>query len=117
MGIFEWRAELARSALRFGVLLALADAPRHGYELREVLRRGAFPDVQGGTLYPLLRRLEEQGLVTHRWDTPGSGPARKVVALTDQGRDELGHARAAWAQLTNLLAAMDTERVAGSRGA
>ncbi|WP_307105332.1 PadR family transcriptional regulator [Arthrobacter globiformis] len=60
--------------------------------IAEVLRSGGFPRTQGGTLYPLLRRLEEQGLVSHKWQHDTAGPGRKQFAITDEGRAELTRA-------------------------
>lgn len=103
MTLLDWRSELSRGALPYGTLAALASRPRHGYELVSTLRAAGFARLQGGTLYPLLRRLEEQRLITHEWDTSASGPARKVFALTELGASELHHARVAWAELTRSL--------------
>ena len=99
MAVVDWQAEFGRGALSFAVLAALAHQPQHGYALNSHLRAHGFPRLQGGTLYPHLRRMEEQRLVSHAWDTAESGPARKVFSLTDLGRAELTHARTAWAAL------------------
>ncbi len=60
MALIDWRSELSRGALPYGALAALSSQPRHGYELMTLLRSAGFARLQGGTLYPLLRRLEEQ---------------------------------------------------------
>lgn len=108
---------MSRGALAFGVLIALSGGPRHGYRLASVLRaQGGFVRLQGGTLYPLVRRLEGQGLISHTWDTSESGPARKVLALTELGRVELEEARSSWAVLSRHLESLgqaerdDTEK-------
>lgn len=64
--------------------LALLDDDRYGYALLETLAAAGF-DVDGNTLYPLLRRLESQGLLTSRWDTDEARP-RKFYAVTELGR-------------------------------
>ena len=75
---------------RFGepaLLLLLRERPTHGYELLE-----ALPSVTGearvdmGNLYRVLRGLEEDGLVTSRWEAGEPGPAKRTYALTIEGR-------------------------------
>jgi PadR family transcriptional regulator PadR len=68
------------------VLLALAQGPVHGYELLERLPE---VEIDPGFLYRTLRAMEEEGLVRSSWDTSGSGPARRVYTLTDEGRTVL----------------------------
>ena len=103
MGVVDWNAELTRGVLSHAVLTALEPAPSHGYELVSTMREHGFPRLNGGTLYPLLRRLEEQGLVSHEWDTSAAGPAKKVFRLTELGVAELQHARTAWAEMGQAL--------------
>ena len=71
------------------LLLELAKKQAHGYELIELLSQegGAAPDP--GNFYRILRLLEEDGCVCSTWDTPNTGPARRVYELTDQGREYL----------------------------
>lgn len=80
------------------VLAVLADAPSHGYAIaREIERRsGQNLGVKEGTLYPALRVLEQQGLIAGQWETPDSGPARKVYALTTEGSAEWVRRRQSW---------------------
>ena len=80
------------------VLAILADAPSHGYAIaREIERRsGAELGVQEGALYPALRTLEQGGLIVGKWDTPESGPARKVYELTREGEAELEKRAKSW---------------------
>ncbi|UNX53791.1 PadR family transcriptional regulator [Georgenia sp. TF02-10] len=109
----DWRAEVTRGALSYAVLAALASQGRHGYQLGSLLRSHGFPRIQGGTLYPLLRRLEDHGVISHAWDTSAPGPARKVFSLTALGRAELQNARRAWVETTRALESLqhaDDER-------
>ena len=80
---------LARPCL----LLLLAEAPAHGYELLERLRPFGFEVNDPGSVYKSLRQMEQDGLVTSEWELSNRGPARRVYALTSDGRDLL----AAWA--------------------
>src|SRR5712692_7899454 len=75
------------------LLLLLAEAPAHGYELIERLRPFGFDVTDPGSLYKSLRQMEQEGLLTSEWELSTRGPARRIYALTADGRDLL----AAWA--------------------
>ncbi len=93
------RSEIVRAGLPLVALALLVDAPGHGYALIERLRDEGFERIQGGTLYPLLRRLEERGFVTHEWRHDEAGPGRKDFFITAAGREELARARAEWTRV------------------
>ncbi len=71
------------------VLRILRDNPKHGYQLEEELSKILGRPIPEGFIYGLLRRLEVRGLVTYTWETPPSGPARKIYRLTDEGKEYL----------------------------
>lgn len=75
--------ELRRGTAVVASLIALRE-PGYGYALLRQLADHGFP-VDANTLYPLLRRLEEQGLLTSAWDTGESRP-RKVYRTSPEGR-------------------------------
>lgn len=85
------------------VLAALAslEEPRYGYALLEHLADAGI-EVEGNTLYPLLRRLEKQGLLVSEWNTDESRP-RKFYALTDEGRTVLSALTTEWSALNTAL--------------
>lgn len=98
------RQELRRGTVVLASLLALR-SPEYGYALLETLA-GHGLQVDANTLYPLLRRLEEQGLLTSEWDTSTSRP-RKFYATSPAGAalagellDEFGALGRAFASLT-----------------
>lgn len=64
--------------------LAMLDEPGYGYALLEALEAAGF-DVEGNTLYPLLRRMEKQGLLSSEWNTEESRP-RKFYRTSPEGR-------------------------------
>ncbi|MCU1407438.1 MAG: hypothetical protein JWQ43_3741 [Glaciihabitans sp.] len=104
MSPIDWQSELNRAALPQAVLALLSSSPLHGYAMIDVLRTHGFERIKGGTLYPLLRRLEEQGLLDHTWDHDDAGPGRKVFALTPLGVDELTRSLEAWHRTNTNLA-------------
>lgn len=85
MPLADTSESLQRALLPVAALKLLTLAPQHGYALISALRARGFVKAQGGTLYPLLRTMEEDGLVESRWEVDGSGPARKVFHATDRG--------------------------------
>lgn len=97
--------ELRRGTVVLAALASLSE-PRYGYALLEHLA-GAGIDVEGNTLYPLLRRLEKQGLLTSEWNTDESRP-RKFYALTAEGRDVLTALTQEWRDLNTALQALTT---------
>jgi poly-beta-hydroxybutyrate-responsive repressor len=73
------------------VLLGLYQKPSYGYELIQTIQRYGF--VEGpappGMIYRHLRRMEEDGLVSSEWETPGTGPAKRVYQITAEGIEVL----------------------------
>lgn len=81
--------------------LALLDSPRYGYDLLATLPDAGLR-VDGNTLYPLLRRLETQGLLTSEWNTDQSRP-RKFYRTSPDGRRLLVALRDEWRSLDKAL--------------
>lgn len=71
------------------LLLLLAEAPAHGYELLDRLRPFGFEVNDPAGVYKTLRQMEPEGLVTSEWELSARGPARRVYSLTTDGRDLL----------------------------
>ena len=71
------------------LLLLLAEAPAHGYELIDRLRPFGFEINDPASVYKSLRQMEQDGLVTSEWELSARGPARRVYSLTSDGRDLL----------------------------
>ena len=88
--------ELRRGALVLAVLSQLR-AAQYGYSLRQALARQGMP-IEEGTLYPLLRRLEEQGLLASEWRIE-DGPPRRYYKLNSTGIRALAELTANWRAL------------------
>src|SRR5919197_3893007 len=71
------------------LLLLLAEAPAHGYELIERLRPFGFEINDPASVYKSLRQMEQEGLVNSEWGLSMRGPPRRVYSLTADGRDLL----------------------------
>ena len=85
--------ELRRGTLILLVLSQLKE-PRYGYDLVKKLNDSAIP-IDANTLYPLMRRLESQGLLKSQWDTGESKP-RKYYQITEDGTAVLEKTKTYW---------------------
>jgi len=92
--------ELRRGTLVLTVLCQL-DEPQYGYSLKEKLAEDGV-EIDQGTLYPLLRRLEKQGLLDSEWSVEGSRPRRYYV-LNNAGRRVLHRLAAEWRALAQAV--------------
>lgn len=96
--------ELRRGSVLLACLLLLR-SPDYGYGLLERLQ-AAGVDVDANTLYPLLRRLEGQALLTSEWDTDGARP-RKYYVASAEGLALARQLMAAWLDMTRTLEGLD----------
>lgn len=91
-----WPSEWLRGVLEVCVLRVLEDGTTYGYAIASRLADGGLGVVKGGTLYPLLNRLEAAGLV----------PGRKYYLLTDAGHQELQNTADQWSRFTRVTASI-----------
>jgi PadR family transcriptional regulator, regulatory protein PadR len=91
--------ELMRGSLDLMVLSVLAAGPKYGYLVQNELREatGGLIDIQAGTLYPLLHRLEMDKLVRCRWDD-STGRKRRWYEISSRGRKKLVAQAHEWRQ-------------------
>ncbi len=93
-------SELRRGAVVLATLSQLRD-PRYGYELRQALADKGMP-IEEGTLYPLLRRLEAQGVLDSEWKIE-DGPPRRYYALNADGRKLLKKLTESWRGINGAM--------------
>lgn len=92
--------ELRRGVVVLAALSQLR-APRYGYELRQALAERGM-SIEEGTLYPLLRRLEAQGLLTSEWKVDGGSP-RRYYALNADGKRLLKQLTQSWRGMNGAM--------------
>ena len=102
--------ELRRGVLVLAILASLENE-QYGYSLREELAEGGL-EVAEGTLYPLLRRLESQGLLESRWQM-GEGRPRRYYRRSGTGSQALERLSREWSSLVGVIAPL----VGGHKGA
>lgn len=99
------KIDLLQGTLDLIVLKMLRAGPANGWELTQsiqVLSNGAL-DVNYGSIYPALRRLEAQGWVTGRWATSDNNRRARFYELTATGRKQLAAERQQWERFSNAL--------------
>lgn len=99
----RWPAPWVRAALGTAVLATLEDGPLHGYGIAAALQERGFGRPKGGSLYPLLTTLEENGTLSAVWEQGESGPGRRTYHLTEAGRERLASERHDWHRLAGAL--------------
>lgn len=97
------RLELRRGVLVLAVL-ASSRTPQYGYSLRKQLNDSGI-EIDEGTLYPLVRRLAEQGLLDSQWQM-AEGRERRYYQLSAQGAEVLAQLSTEWQQLNGSLATL-----------
>lgn len=95
--------ELLKGTLEGVVLAVLAVRPAYGYEITSRLRDMGFTDIAEGTVYALLVRVEQRGLVDVEKVPSEKGPPRKVYSLNSEGEDHLEEFWTAWSFLADRL--------------
>jgi len=83
-----------KGVLELCVLSLLYQTDRYGYDISEYLSRHI--DISDGTVYPILRKLKSEGLVTTYLSEMSGGPPRKYYSLTELGRTEYQAAKEEW---------------------
>jgi PadR family transcriptional regulator PadR len=97
--------DLRRGSAKLLVLSLLAEEPMYGYQIAKELERRSegYFGFKEGTLYPLLHRLEKEGLVRGEWQVVEKGPSRKYYSVTPEGRKVLERSAAEWATFSQRL--------------
>ena len=97
--------------LRRGVIVLAAlsqlKSPQYGYSLRQALSERGM-EIDEGTLYPLLRRLEAQGLIASEWRVE-TGPPRRYYVLNADGRKLYQKLVKTWRRLSEVMESLDLE--------
>ena len=95
-------AQMRRGAIEFCVLALLREADRYGLDLARTLAADGLVTSEG-TIYPLLARLRQDGLVETTWHESPQGPPRRYYRLTDDGRAALDAFILQWRQFRDAV--------------
>jgi PadR family transcriptional regulator PadR len=103
---YQNRIELLQGTLDLLILQTLQWGPQHGYGISQAIRTnsGEVLQVDTGSLYPALHRLERQGWVASEWKVSERNQRIKVYRLTAAGKKQLAAQRSGWEQLAAAIA-------------
>ena len=102
MRIENTKAQMRKGVLEYCILSILKNGDAYTSEIISTLK-GAEMIVVEGTIYPLLTRLKNAGLLTYRWEESTSGPPRKYYVLTENGALFITELDSTWNNLVNAV--------------
>ena len=99
---------LLQGTLDMLVLQALRWGPQHGYGIAQAIRAGSndILQIETGSLYPALHRLEKQSWIRAEWKTSEHNQRAKYYRLTAAGKKQLSNEHSRWTQMTRAIAAL-----------
>jgi PadR family transcriptional regulator PadR len=101
--MLRWEIQVKKGILDFIILLLLKEEQKYGYELLEYIKQRTGYDMAEGTIYPLLNRLKDDGLIDAKWVEMETGMPRKYYTLTPVGLAAQEAMKGFWTSLvTNL---------------
>ena len=102
MNIENTKAQMRKGVLEFCILSVLKDKEAYTSEILESLKSARLLVVEG-TVYPLLTRLKNEGLLSYRWEESTSGPPRKYYGITELGLTFLLELQNSWNDLAEAV--------------
>ncbi len=96
------KAQLRKGILEYCILAILSREDSYAPKIIAELKQACMIVVEG-TLYPILTRQKNAGLLTYRWEESPQGPPRKYYMLTDKGREQLQFFDEAWDELVDQI--------------
>jgi PadR family transcriptional regulator PadR len=102
MKIENTKAQMRKGVLEYCILLILDGKPLYASDIIQELKVAKMIVVEG-TMYPLLTRLKNDGLLTYKWEESTQGPPRKYYELTDEGRGFLTGLHESWLDLVETV--------------
>ncbi len=102
MNVENVKAQMRKGVLEYCILSILSKNDAYATDIINKLKESKLIVVEG-TLYPLLTRQKNAGLLSYRWEESTQGPPRKYYALTDQGRELLKELHKSWNELIDAV--------------
>ena len=102
MNIENAKSQMRKGMLEYCVLLLLKHRPSYASDIIQQLKNAELLVVEG-TLYPLLTRLKNDGLLQYEWQESTQGPPRKYYCITDKGREQLKDMDSAWQDMVRAI--------------
>ncbi len=102
MKVENTKAQMRKGVLEYCILSILSRSDKYASDIIAELKEAKMIVVEG-TLYPLLTRLKNAGLLSYRWEESTQGPPRKYYELTDRGKEFLHELDTSWQELVNAV--------------
>lgn len=102
INIENTKVQMRKGILEFCILGIISEGEVYASDILEELKTANLLVVEG-TVYPLLTRLKNAGLLSYVWKESLSGPPRKYFTLTDQGKAAIGELSQTWKELENAV--------------
>jgi PadR family transcriptional regulator PadR len=102
MNFEKTKAQMRKGVLELCILSIINEKDAYASDIIEKLKASQLIVVEG-TLYPLLTRLKNEGLLNYRWEESKSGPPRKYYAITEIGQSMLGELQGSWTELITAV--------------
>lgn len=93
---------MRKGILEYCILTIIDQQEAYTSDILETLKKADLLVVEG-TLYPLLSRLKNEGLLSYRWQESTSGPPRKYFALTEEGKNILSQLKTEWLNINGSI--------------
>ncbi|MBC9796293.1 PadR family transcriptional regulator [Sinomicrobium weinanense] len=113
MKIENTKAQMRKGVLEYCILSILRDQDKYASEILKTLKDAKMLVVEG-TIYPLLTRLKNAGLLNYRWEESTSGPPRKYYTLTDTGKLFLNELSSTWEELHNAVTIVTSQNTSNN---
>jgi PadR family transcriptional regulator PadR len=110
MKIENTKAQMRKGVLEFCILSILKDGEAYTSDILQTLKDAKMLVVEG-TIYPLLTRLKNAGLLSYRWEESTSGPPRKYYELTETGKLFLTELNKTWSELQQAVNRVTSENI------
>ena len=109
MNIENTKAQMRKGVLEFWILSVLKEKDAYTSEIWDTLKDAKLLVVEG-TIYPLLTRLKNDGLLNYRWEESTSGPPRKYYGLTETGQTFLTELSGTWNELSEAVSLITNQK-------
>ncbi len=103
------KAQMRKGVLEFCILSILSKGDAYASDILNQLKESQLIVVEG-TIYPLLTRQKNMGLLSYRWEESTQGPPRKYYALTEKGNEVLRELKASWKELVDAVNAIQKNK-------
>lgn len=102
------KAQMRKGILEYCILIILSKEDAYASSIIAQLKESQMIVVEG-TLYPLLTRQKNQGLLSYRWEESTQGPPRKYYSITDRGKQVLAELNGVWTDLVDTIKSIQSK--------